>query len=234
MINLYAVHIQDNLCTKVTTSFMHLLSEERIEKVKKYRMQDDQVRGILGEVLLKYILWEHYGTQYQKVFYQYNKYGKPSLADQEGIYFNISHSGNWVLCGVSVVPIGVDVEGGDLEVMSIAKRFFTREEYAYIQSQKPSDQKDIFYKLWTLKESYVKCIGKGLQIPIDSFGFEVWKQPIEMFQNGIIDHNYIFWSRQLEDGYYTALCARKEGFLMSDSNIRTIPFEELLSWSNRK
>lgn len=77
--------------------------------------------------------------------YRHNEYGKPLLANQEGIYFNVSHSGGWVSCGVRNLLIGIDVEGGKNAELQIAKRFFTKEEYAYLGNKDSCTQKDEFY-----------------------------------------------------------------------------------------
>jgi 4'-phosphopantetheinyl transferase len=230
MVNLYAVYFQENTFIKDFSSYIHLLSEEKVEKMKNYRMQIDQVRCILGEILLKYILWKHHGIEQQKILYKYNKNGKPLLANQEGVYFNISHSGSWILCGVSNCQIGVDVEGGNREEMQIAKRFFTKEEYTYLECLDSCTQKGVFYKLWTLKESYVKCIGKGLQIPFNSFRFGFLNEAIQMYQCSIKNNEYSFLSQQIQGEYYVALCIKKEDYSFSDTNILNISLEELLGW----
>ena len=126
MIYLYALQIVENQYDDEIGSLLAKISEERMLKAKKYTRRIDQKRCILGEVLLKYILWKHYGITSKEIGFRYNKYGKPLLIKPKGIHFNISHSGEWVLCGVSDTPIGIDVEGGMVEVVSIAERFFQK------------------------------------------------------------------------------------------------------------
>ena len=56
--------------------------------------------------------------------------------------------------------------------MSVAKRFYTEEEYAFLQGIPLEEARvQAFYKLWTLKESYIKAVGKGLRISLRAFGF---------------------------------------------------------------
>ena len=126
MVYLYAIQIVKNQYDDEIMSLLAKISEERRKKAKKYSRIIDKKRCILGEVLLRYILWKHYGITSKEIVFQYNEYGKPLLIMPKGIHFNISHSGEWVLCGVSDTPIGIDVEGGMVEVVSIAERFFQK------------------------------------------------------------------------------------------------------------
>jgi 4'-phosphopantetheinyl transferase len=51
----------------------------------------------------------------------------------------------------------------------LAQRLFTSGEQALVQAA-PADRKEpVFYRCWTRKEAYIKAIGKGLSIPLDSF-----------------------------------------------------------------
>ncbi len=87
--------------------------------------------------------------------------GKPCVSDADGVFFNVSHTGKYVLCAVSDVDVGADIEEiAEAEtVMPIADRFFTPLERDAI-SLSPSPA-EAFCRLWTLRESYVKMTGKG-------------------------------------------------------------------------
>ncbi len=89
-----------------------------------------------------------------------NQYGKPYFHGISDQYFNVSHSGKWVVCGWCQYEIGVDVEVvKDIDI-NIAKRFFDKSEYEVITGKNIDEQKILFYDLWTLKESYIKYIGR--------------------------------------------------------------------------
>jgi 4'-phosphopantetheinyl transferase len=84
------------------------------------------------------------------------------------VHFNISHSGNYAGCVISDKFAGFDVEQHKITDLSLSKHFFTGVEHQYICSPDESAL-NRFYQIWTLKESYIKAIGKGLSCPLDSF-----------------------------------------------------------------
>ncbi|MEH7621863.1 4'-phosphopantetheinyl transferase superfamily protein, partial [Bacillus thuringiensis] len=65
-------------------------------------------------------------------------------------------------------PIGVDIELIKNAELNIAERFFNNNEISYI-TENTSYQDKRFYEIWTKKEAYIKCIGKGLSMNLNSF-----------------------------------------------------------------
>ena len=106
----------------------------------------------------------------------FGEYEKPDfdqkwLADKGfgEMHFSLSHSGERVMCGISTAQVGCDVEIMKHRDMKIARRFFCEEEYADIMAQPDNAKADRFFRYWTLKESVIKCEGRGLGMPLDSF-----------------------------------------------------------------
>jgi 4'-phosphopantetheinyl transferase len=103
--------------------------------------------------------------------------GKPSLAADDGpppLTFNLSHTHGLVACVIAAgADVGIDVEDVDRRVGAeeIASRFFSSSERADLAGC-PADQRARrFFELWTLKEAYIKALGKGLAHPLNTFGF---------------------------------------------------------------
>ena len=93
--------------------------------------------------------------------------GKPALAAQLELPFNLSHAGGWALVAVGErAPVGVDVERPRerLESERLAERFFTEREARFV-AERPA----AFLELWTRKEALVKAVGAGLSVPLDAF-----------------------------------------------------------------
>jgi 4'-phosphopantetheinyl transferase len=104
-----------------------------------------------------------------------NSFGKPFIEESDRCkapQFNLSHAGELVLVAVcGSRRVGVDVEEirpmNDLS--SMAEWFCTRQERASIFHRLPTKAEYAFFRCWTRKEAFVKAVGKGLSIPLNSF-----------------------------------------------------------------
>lgn len=133
----------------------------RKEKINKYRFREDKIRSLGAGILLFHIL-QTYGKE--DIDIECNPYGKPYLCNSE-FQFNLSHSGNFVVCSYGQGDSGIDIESYQSADLEIAKRFFNHQEYQYVKKCGT----EMFIRLWSLKESYIKAKGKGLKIPLNSF-----------------------------------------------------------------
>ena len=103
--------------------------------------------------------------------YRCNEWGRPEFVG-EGPFFSLSHSGTKVMLLVSDFPCGCDIEERipNRPLERIAERFFHPAEFEDFQRLGASP--DLFYRLWTLGESYMKGVGKGFGLPPRSFRHE--------------------------------------------------------------
>ena len=88
--------------------------------------------------------------------------GKPYLKNNENFFFSLSHSGSKVLCAIAEVPIGCDIEEMNTPSSQIADRVLAPEERKLFIDKSRDEQREIFYTLWTGKESYLKLTGEGI------------------------------------------------------------------------
>ena len=128
--------------------------------------QSSKNHSLLGRVLLSFILYK--SGKGEKLTFTYGSNGKPYLKDKRA-FFNISHSGDYVVCSVSESEIGCDVQTVTKYNPRIAARFFTEKEDAFLL--KSENQPEDFTRLWTLKESVLKKTGEGITGGLDSFCF---------------------------------------------------------------
>ena len=103
------------------------------------------------------------------------EHGKPRLegeAASSGLAFNLSHSGSWALLGWSSRgEIGVDIELWRHlnDEAALVRRFFSPAENSAYDALPAAMRQQGFFECWTRKEAYVKAVGRGLGLPLDSF-----------------------------------------------------------------
>lgn len=126
------------------------LDVKRQQKVERLKMTDDKKRCIAGGLLMNRFLDGARITE--------NEYGKP-VADN-GMFFNISHSGEYVLFALSDFEVGCDIEKTrEVNPEKMGKFVFSGDEMCEIETA--SDKTSKFFEYWTKKESLLKCIGEG-------------------------------------------------------------------------
>ncbi len=145
------------------------VTHERQQKTDTFRDGRDRQLSLGAELLLIHGL-ERIGMDLSEMSYYYGDHGKPYLKGGQDIYFNLSHSEEMVICAISSREIGCDIEKISAVNLNIAKRFFHSSEYERIVDQETEGSKrDMFFRLWTLKESFIKMTGLGMRLPMNSF-----------------------------------------------------------------
>ena len=151
------------------TEFNYLLgfvSNEKKNRISNTQNSQDAKNMLLGDVLARKEISSISKIDEKNIKFSTNLYGKPYLVDNPNIYFNISHSGNYIVCAISDKPVGIDIEIIKPANLKIAKRFFTTDEYEYVMENQHDYR---FYEIWTKKESITKMLGRGLHMPLSSF-----------------------------------------------------------------
>lgn len=144
------------------------LSSDEIARAERFYFPEHRQRFIIGRGSLRKILGHYLDLAPSKIEFDYQQRGKPFLSTKfanSGIFFNLSHSQDLGLCAVSYQRlIGIDLEYirpmSDLE--SLAKRFFSSQEYEVIKLLSSEQQQQVFFRYWTCKEAYLKATGDGL------------------------------------------------------------------------
>jgi 4'-phosphopantetheinyl transferase len=164
-IDLYSNVLNDNFNELLT--FLDEYNRCKILKVKK---KEAQTRSLAGQLLIRYIIHNDLNIPNTDLRFSKNEYGKPYLENNPDFHFNISHSNNQIVCVTGGDRVGVDVQHIQPISLDLARKFFTKQEYLQLINIYPYCKRlEAFHDLWTLKESLIKAVGKGLQIPLNAF-----------------------------------------------------------------
>jgi phosphopantetheinyl transferase len=139
---------------------IELVTAERRERIHAYIQSEDKARALVAVLLLRRFCGITDDSQLM-----YGKNGKPYLKNKN-IYFNISHSGDYVVLAIADNEVGVDIEKIEPYDHAVAARCFTRQESEWLQSQGTDEA---FCRLWTAKESIMKSSGLGFALSPETF-----------------------------------------------------------------
>lgn len=137
--------------------------KERNEKISRKKTPHAKLQSIGAEMALIKAVTHFYPDAKLPISYNRNENGKPYLTDYP-LCISISHSGDYAVCAVSDTEVGIDIQQIRKANFRIAKRYFTSEECEYIGNDELR-----FFELWSKKESYLKAIGTGITVPLNSF-----------------------------------------------------------------
>jgi len=149
----------NNHFPKIKKALADVLSEREQEKAGRMFIAKDKERYVVSKYCLRTILSLCLNTNPHKIDFIFHEHKKPTV---NGIEFNISHTGDYVLIAISPKAVGIDVEflNREFDFKSILDITFSNKEIDYIGN------KDInptnFYVMWTRKEALLKASGEGV------------------------------------------------------------------------
>ena len=183
------------------------LSAHRKAKTDRYRHRKDKNLSVGAGILLDYCL-QPFGKREQDRQYIFGKNEKPFFSDAD-FFFSISHSETMVAVSFSDSETGCDVQYGEHKNnLYLAKRFFTACEYDTLL--RASDPEMTFYRMWAIKESYLKFTGQGIGGGLDFFDVRFHKNSPLLFKDG--KQEDVFIKEYRYENYFVAVCGRKDEF----------------------
>ncbi len=147
------------------------LSDEETRRAARFKFARDRDCYIRAHAVLRRLLGRYLGVAPSNVRIVQSSTGKPGLVDDSALTFNLSHTRIFALFGFSRQGlIGVDVEHvrSSVDILSLAKRFFTTSESMLIANADARDRLRYFFTAWVRKEAVVKAVGRGLSIPLSA------------------------------------------------------------------
>ncbi|OYT16435.1 MAG: hypothetical protein B7C24_07715 [Bacteroidetes bacterium 4572_77] len=179
-------------------------------KIASFKFPSDQQRSLMAHLIWRSFYSDLYQKEWNSFELLYNKQEKPSIKNHAQAFFNISHSGNQIVVVFSDKEIGVDVEKNKGDRRKLNKRVFTKEEIGDMKKQ-TSLVLEIayFYRLWSLKESYMKAIGKGMSLNLKSFSF---KEDKDVFSLAFSteDKDWVFHTPLFLSDYFLSICSKNK------------------------
>ena len=203
MVYTYAANINNLPDPIADPECMEDLPEYRKKKILRYKQKNDRIQSFGAGLLLNQVFDLH-GIKDQPVTYGEN--GKPLMAD---ICFNISHSHQMVVCSLSRQPVGCDIERVRNVQEGMAERFFTQNEIQYLNQYDGENRQHEFFRIWTMKESYMKMTGEGMKLGLDSFEFQIGES-VQVYRRGELCPCFV---KEYElPGHLLTVCAEENEF----------------------
>lgn len=127
----------------------NLVSDKRKEQINKDKSSISKICHLASGLLYRFAL----GNNYEELI-KINEHGKPYA--ENGIYFNVSHSGDYAALYIGENECGIDIERIEEKRITLSSKVFIDKELTWIDNNK-----ERFFHAWTRKESISKAIGMG-------------------------------------------------------------------------
>lgn len=211
MVKVYVADILKVQDAQIIKELYDGLPKWRRQKTDRIKMPADKQRSICAYRLLEIALArENICLASEEMAYGEN--GRPYLKNRADIHFSMSHSGERVMCAVSLGEVGCDVEKIKSPNLKVAKRFFHAEEYEYLLSLNTEEERrQAFFRLWTMKESVIKMTGQGMKMPLSKMLIRLGDGESKTRLIGEFEKVYVK-EYDLQDGYRYACCGQEETF----------------------
>ncbi|XP_047967612.1 4'-phosphopantetheinyl transferase HetI-like [Salvia hispanica] len=249
--------------------YLDILSPCERENVLRLQGEEMRKSALLARALVRTTIAKYQmnsPVEPRSLKFRKNMHGKPEVCwpsiddwDPPPLHFNLSHTSSLIACGVTInSQIGIDVEEKKRsikhDILSFARRYFSKYEVELLAAiSDPQVQQREFIKLWTLKEAYVKALGKGFSgAPFKTFtirfqgvmegdseafdesstkGFEIVVDSLDDPTD--VSNTWQFSLLELDGSHYAAICTEKQSALDGKINIpgklmvwKTIPIIE--------
>lgn len=167
-------------CTdpELAESYAALLSIDERTRLGRRRTAKLRHDYLVGRALLRTTLSRYRAVDPRDWVFRRNEHGRPEIERPAacGLRFNLSDTDGLITCAATEErAIGVDVESRDRRVrpLAVAERFFDPMEVGALRDLAPQAQATRFLEYWTLKESYIKAVGRGFSLPIRQVAFSL-------------------------------------------------------------
>lgn len=184
--------------------YLKTVSLSRLVNISRYKKKADKLRSVMSEILIRRAYYEYTSKELTKEI-KFNEYGKPYIDDSE-FFFNISHSGDYVLIAYGDSEVGVDIQKCVDIPKLMQSLIFLPDELTYINSLPSNSRKEPLVQLWTMKESYLKYLGTGLTKEMNTFIINMKDGSVMDIGGELLPRIHIKSFPVFED-YYVSICS---------------------------
>lgn len=213
MIDVVVVQRRNRLSSTWVKEQLALLAKEEQSRLLMYRRWQDQQSSLIGRVLAKTKLSQLLNVPRESLQISKDEHGRLYLENHPfwGGDFNLSHSSDLIACAITKNGrVGIDVEYIKYLDFDLARQFLNEDEIQYAKKKHDDMLISFLYKIWTLKEAYLKALGIGLLRDPRSFGFDMklWSEGILKIRDdkSLFKEEMFFHTLVLHGGYQLALC----------------------------
>lgn len=173
----------------------------------------------IADKILNYSLKKHFHMMFDRDKVKRGSHGKPYWSGEEDMWFNVSNTEGLVVCAIASLEIGVDAERLRGVRLPVIRRSCSQKEVNYILDGKEAFleqskellgelEQERFFRIWTLKESYIKMTGDGMSFPLQEAEFLIKEK-----KNGKTDITCsqagYFIQRKIAD-YWVSVCGSQQ------------------------
>lgn len=218
-IDLWCTYIAEIGDASLFSRYDALLSTEERAAQRRFVFARDRRRYLVTRALVRTVLSRYARVRPEAWVFSAGPHGRPAISAPlrvPALEFNISHSGDLVMLGVtSGRTLGIDTESiaeraADIDGLD---RYFAPEESAALLALPAQERRRRFFELWTLKESYIKARGMGLSIALDAYRFELaGERGLTLHMRpelGDAPERWRLWQMAPRSGYLAAVCATR-------------------------
>ena len=160
--------------------FEQALSPDERARADRFRFAVHRQHFVAARGVLRCLLGHYAEMPPAQIQFQEGAHGKPALVAPDRVRFNVSHSGGLGLYAIANErEVGIDIEQHRAmdDLNGIAKHYFAPDELAELGKLLPENQNTAFFRCWSRKEAFVKAVGMGLSLPLDSFSVSLDEEP---------------------------------------------------------
>ncbi len=204
--HVYFVEIAPSDSRVIPAKSLEILSGHEQRRIRRFHFDNDRHTYFVSHYALRLILADYLECTPAEITFSEGEFGKPEISYPETpLRFNLSHTDGLiaiVLCDTN--DCGIDVESTHKvrKLQELAAHAFSTQEAEALSSLSDDEQTYRFYEYWTLKEAYIKAVGRGIGLGLGTFYFDVAQKPIAIGYNesfGEQPQNWYFEHGALDD-----------------------------------